>query len=91
MDDSDKSNAIQSKRNQIELIIDFLDGTKEPIKKTNLLYRLQLSHYQMQSYMDLLLKFGMIRKVSDPFSGLVITEKGLALLEMFDYAKKQTM
>lgn len=81
----------QPKRNQIELIVEFLDGTREPVRKTHLLYRLQINHHQVQNYIQMLLKFGMIREVSDPFVGFLITEKGLAVLEMFDYARKQTM
>jgi predicted transcriptional regulator len=79
----------QSKRNQIELIVAFLDAAREPIKKTHLIYQLQINHYQLQSYVKMLLKFGMIEEITKPFSGFVITQKGLTLLEMFDYVRTQ--
>jgi predicted transcriptional regulator len=79
----------QSKRNQIELIVEFLGACREPVKKTHLIYRLQINHYQVQSYVKMLLKFGMIEEITEPFSGFIITQKGLTLLEMFDYVRNQ--
>jgi predicted transcriptional regulator len=79
----------QSKRTQIELIVEFLGACREPIKKTHLIYQLQINHYQLQSYVKMLLKFGMIQEITKPFSGFVITQKGLTLLEMFDNVSNQ--
>jgi predicted transcriptional regulator len=87
--ESDNGSA-QSKRSQIELIVEFLDAAREPIKKTHLIYQLQINHYQLQSYVKMLLKFGMIKEITDPFSGFIITQKGLTLLELFDYVRNQT-
>ena len=85
---SDDASA-QSKRNQIELIVEFLEASREPIKKTHLIYQLQINHYQVQSYVKMLIKFGMIEAITRPFSGFVITQKGLTLLEMLDYVRNQ--
>ena len=49
----------------------------------------QINHYQLQGYVKMLLKFGMIEEITEPFSGFVITHKGLILLEMFDYVRNQ--
>ena len=81
--ESDKATN-QNKRNQLEIIFEFLEACKEPRKKTHLIYQLQINHYQLQSYLKMLLQFGMIEEIQKPKAGFIVTQKGLALLEMFD-------
>lgn len=78
-----KTNSI--KRNQLELLIDFLNIASEPVKKTHVICSLQINHYQFQSYLNMLLKFGMIEQIDKPFKGLLITQKGRMLLDIFNF------
>jgi predicted transcriptional regulator len=82
-----KKSANFIKRNQLELLVDFLNIASEPVKKTHVIYSLQINHYQFQSYLNMLLKFGMIEQIERPFKGLLITQKGRMLLEIFNLPK----
>ena len=70
-------------------MFDFLDACREPVKRTHLIYRLQINHYQFQSYARMLLKFGMIEEIHKPVAGFLITTKGRTLLEIFNYSSHQ--
>ena len=72
------------KRNQLELMLELLLATREPVKRTRLIYRLQVNHYQLQRYTRLLLKHGIIEETDHPFRGLVIRAKGRVLLDILD-------
>ena len=66
-------------------MFEILKATEEPIRRTHLIYRTQINHYQLQSYLNMLLGFGMIEPVTKPFKGFLITEKGRTLLQLFNY------
>jgi predicted transcriptional regulator len=71
------------KRDKLDLVLELLDATNEPIKKTHLIYRLRINYYQLTRYLDLLLKLDMVEEVSQPFDGYSITEKGRTLRRLF--------
>lgn len=71
------------KRDKLDLLLELLDATSEPIKKTHLIYRLRINYYQLTRYLDLLLKLDMVGEVSTPFEGYAITEKGRTMRSLF--------
>jgi Predicted transcriptional regulator len=71
------------KRDKLDLLLELLDATNEPTKKTHLIYRLRINYYQLTRYLDLLLKLGMVEEVSHPFDGFAITDKGRIMLGLF--------
>ena len=73
----------RQKRNQLSLLLDFLEATKEPIRTSRLIHRTGVNYYQFTRYTALLLKLKMVTPVSDPFRGFLITERGLMLLKLF--------
>jgi predicted transcriptional regulator len=71
------------KRDKLDLVLELLDATSEPTKKTHLIYRLRINYYQLTRYLDLLLKLEMVEEVSKPFEGYAITEKGRIMRSLF--------
>lgn len=73
----------QDKRDQLDLLLELLKETKEPVKKTHILYRMRINYYQLSRYLNLLMRLGMVEEVTDPLEGFKITEKGRTLLSLF--------
>ena len=71
------------KRDKLDLLLELLEATNEPIKKTHLIYKLRINYYQLTRYLDLLLKLGMVQEVSSPFEGYAVTEKGRVMQKLF--------
>ena len=72
------------KRDKLDLLLELLEATNEPTKKTHLIYRLRINYYQLTRYLDLLLKLDMVQEVSSPFEGYAITEKGRVMRSLFN-------
>ena len=72
------------KRDKLDLLLELLEATNEPTKKTHLIYRLRINYYQLTRYLDLLLKLEMVEEVSTPFEGYAITEKGRIMQSLFN-------
>jgi predicted transcriptional regulator len=72
------------KRDKLDLLLELLEATNEPTKKTHLIYRLRINYYQLTRYLDLLLKLEMVQEVSKPFEGYAITEKGRVMRSLFN-------
>jgi len=73
----------QDKRDQLDLLLELLKETKEPVKKTHILYRMRINYYQLSRYLNLLLGLGMVEEITDPLEGFKITEKGRTVLSLF--------
>jgi predicted transcriptional regulator len=71
------------RRDKLAIILVILEITKQPIKKTHLLYSAKINFYQLTRYLDLLLALGLLEQVSQPSGGYRITEKGRVLLKLF--------
>ena len=71
------------KRDKLDLILELLIASSEPIKKTHLIYRTKINHAQLSRYLSLLLKFGMIVELSQPSDGYVVSDKGRLVLQLF--------
>ena len=72
------------KRDKLDLLLELLEATNEPTKKTHLIYRLRINYYQLTRYLDLLLKLDMVKEISSPFEGYAITEKGRVMRSLFN-------
>lgn len=72
------------KRDKFTLMIEILNNTHTPVKKTHLLYKAGINFHQLDRYLDLLKSKGMITVVEEPFNGYQITEKGIQFLELFN-------
>jgi len=73
----------QEKRDQLDLLLELLKETKEPVKKTHILYRTRINYYQLSRYLNLLLKLNMVEEVTNPLEGFRITDKGRTVLSLF--------
>jgi predicted transcriptional regulator len=71
------------RRDKIDIILAILEITKQPIKKTHILYTAKINFYQLSRYLDLLLNMGLIEEIAQPFEGYKVTEKGRVLLNLF--------
>ena len=74
----------QKKRDRLDLMMEVLQATKEPVRKTRLLYQTAMNHEQLSRYLEILLSHGMIEKTGRPYEVYVITENGRTLLTLFD-------
>ncbi|GIU71761.1 MAG: hypothetical protein KatS3mg003_1240 [Candidatus Nitrosocaldaceae archaeon] len=69
------------KRDRLDIMLNILEITKEPIKKTHILYRANINHQQLTKYLAMLEELGMITESNN--SEYVITDKGRMFLDMF--------
>ncbi len=74
------------KRDKFGIMLDILNISRTPIKRTHVLYKANINFYQLTRYIDLLTTVGMIEEVQSPFKGYRITEKGLQFIKMFEPA-----
>ncbi len=78
-----------SHRSQIDIVADVLRETVGGTKKTHIMYSCNLSFRQLQTYLDLLLERGLLKKVSQEEKGrdpkfFKTTSKGQHLLRAYD-------
>ena len=64
------------RRDELEIMLNLLDVSRQPIKKTHLLYNTNMNFNQLKRYLDMLLGMGLIEIVHSPFKGYRITNKG---------------
>lgn len=76
------------RRDRLDLMMEVLKATKEPMRKTQLLYKTAMNHEQLTRCLDLLLRHGMIERTIAPFEMHVITENGRALLGLFEMSNE---
>ncbi len=73
-------------RGSLDIIADILEASKGKTRKTYLMYRCNLSFKQLETYLNLLLKRGLISPIEDKdndTSLFKITEKGERFLETY--------
>lgn len=68
------------KRDRLDIMLSILEITREPIKKTHILYRANINHQQLTKYLAMLEELGMIVENNNEY---VITDKGRMFLDMF--------
>lgn len=75
------------KRNRLDIINDMLNSIQNKggrIKPTHLMYKANMSHAQLKSYLEELIEKDFIQEVrKDNHSYLIITEKGCQFVEKF--------
>ncbi len=76
---------METKRSRIDIVSDMLKSIQDKggeIKPTHLMYRANLAHRQLKSYLEELLEKEMVTKIKKKeYEYLVITDKGLKFLE----------
>jgi len=75
-------------RTRLNIIADILEVAMDEPLKTHIMYRANLSHAQLESYLNSLLEMGFFTVVTDPTDARPryrVTEKGLQFLK--DYAR----
>jgi predicted transcriptional regulator len=81
-----------SHRSQIDIVADVLRETASGAKKTHIMYSCNLSFRQLQTYLNLLLDRGLLRKISEKGKSrdprfFKTTNKGQNLLQAYDRLK----
>lgn len=83
---------MERKRNRTEIIFDMLRNIQEKggkIKPTHLMYKANLSHIQMKTHLDSMLKNNLIEKFTNENKSLIsITKKGKDFCEKFAQMKE---
>ena len=73
-------------RGSLDIIADILEASKGKARKTYLMYRCNLSFKQLENYLNLLLKRGLISAIEDNGNNASLfktTEKGEYFLETY--------
>jgi predicted transcriptional regulator len=68
------------KRSDIEIMASILNEANGGARKTRIMYRCNLSHKQLQAYLKLLLRLGLLESPSDSFE---TTVKGRKFVEAY--------
>ena len=80
------------KRSRVDIIGDMLSSIQKndgEIKPTHLMYKSNLSHSQMQSYLEELIKKDFIMKVKKKeYDYIIITDKGCEFMQRFSEMKE---
>ncbi len=83
------------KRNKVEIVNDILSSIqhKGEIKPTHIMYKSNLSHTLMKSYLEELINKEFVKETSREYKGhkhsyFIITDKGLQFLEKFKKMKE---
>lgn len=74
--------ATHEKRDKLDILLRIIEVTATPAKKTHILYKASLNFYQLNRYIDELVRLGFIKEMDVPFKGYVATERGKQLLAM---------
>jgi predicted transcriptional regulator len=78
----ESSLVVNNRRCEMEIISEILSLCKEGAKKTQILYRTNLSYTQLQDYLSFLLKTGVLKAHNTaPYITYTTTEKGLNVLD----------
>ena len=78
---------VNNRRSELDIITEILNLSKEGSKKTNILYKSNLSYTQIQSYLPFLIEKDvleecLVKKKGKDYKYYKTTSKGLHLLEL---------
>jgi predicted transcriptional regulator len=73
------------KRGRLEILLEILEETRKPSKKTHLLYNARINHNQLSRYLQVLVDLKMVKQISEPFDGYMITDNGILLLQLIPW------
>jgi len=71
----------KAKRNRLETLNAILTTSAKGVKKTHIMYRANLSHQQLEKFLEFLTSKGLIMKEGDYYN---TTSKGLIFIEEFE-------
>jgi len=77
--------AVFVKRGRLEIIYDILSVCRNPVNKTRILYRCNLSFDLLQKYLEYLISHGML--TNNPEGSFQTTEKGKEFLKGYENVK----
>jgi len=73
---------VNNRRCEIEIISDILSLCKDGAKKTQILYRTNLSYTQLRDYLSFLIRAGVLEEYNTkPYNTYFTTKKGLEILD----------
>lgn len=79
------------KRERSDIVLDMLVSIQEKggkIKPTHLMYKANLAHVQMKSYLEELLQKNLVKKLKDKgYEYIIITDDGLRFIEKISQMK----
>ena len=80
------------KRNRLDIISDMLQSIQNKggrIKPTHLMYKANMSHAQLKSYLEELIEKDLVHEVKDNKNRyLIITDKGCQFIEKFNQMRE---
>jgi len=80
------------KRERSDIVLDMLQSIQEKggrIKPTHLMYRANLAHQQMKSYLEELIQKDFIKKIKDnSYEYIIITDTGSKFVEKIRHMKE---
>lgn len=72
-------------RSRIEILYDIILAAKPYGKKTHLMYKGNLSYHQLESYLDFVLRNGLLEeKITEDSKFYFVTEKGAEFVRIFE-------
>gem|GEM_PF-6702758 len=72
------------RRNELTIMTHLLTYLIEPRRTTHILYRTNLSYYQLKKYLASLLRMGLAEEINEPHRAFRITEKGRMFMQIID-------
>ena len=77
---------VNDKRSETEIIHELLFTAQTDIKKTQLMYKTNMTYFQLNKYLDFMLEKGLIKEKERTSDGKIYytTDKGKELLESID-------
>jgi len=72
------------RRNELTIMTHVLTYLIEPRRTTHILYRTNLSYYQLKKYLASLLRMGLAEEINEPHRAFRITEKGRVFIQLID-------
>lgn len=82
---------MEKKRNKTDIVYDMLriiQGKNGKIKKTHLMYKANLSHNQMKTYLTELMKKGLIEEAKEANTTFLVTPKGMDFFFKYNQVKE---
>lgn len=68
-------------------MLEILEVSNIPVKKTHILYKTNINFYQLRRYLNLLQHLEMLQRIKEPYDCYIITEKGRQLLALFNISE----
>ena len=75
---------LEKKRTELEIIAEMMEYTKQPRKRTHIMYRLNFSFEMLKRYLSKTIKLGLLMEVEgNPRKEFKRTQKGKKFLEAY--------